>query len=157
MQTHSSEYTCKIIGPADVEEYKKVIELRQAFVELGDAPEHLHLDDDKCDIYLLYKGDEPVATARTHYTPSKGYKLQRFAVLASNRSKGYGRTIMDEILRRLLPILKPGEQITLSSRFSRISFYERCGFQICGDFILEFGVPCRPMAYPLNKAPMQKL
>jgi len=132
--------TIKQFTIEDSDTYQQSLEIRdEVFViEQGVSPE-LEIDEYEADAiyYLLFEGDEPVATARYRET-SEGVKLERFAVLQEYRHNGYAGEILNHILADLKEENKP---IYLHAQEQVISFYERFGFKKVGTRFFEAGIP----------------
>ena len=93
--------------------------------------------------FLIFNNNKPIATARYRET-TKGYKLERFAVINSERGKGYGMIILNAILEDLqkekkLKYLHAQEQVT--------EFYEKVGFKKTGNLFEEAGIMHYKMIY----------
>ena len=80
--------------------------------------------------------DNFVATAR-HRKTSKGYKLERFAVIKEKRGKGYGKYILQEILDDLKDY---NGLIYMHAQVQVLPFYEKMGFMKQGDIFEEAGI-----------------
>ena len=84
----------------------------------------------------------PVGTGRWRKT-SKGYKLERFAVLRKFRNKGIGR----DIVKFVLDQIPPEEMIFLHAQESVIKFYKDLGFTIIGSTFIEADIVHAKMIY----------
>src|SRR3990167_3215794 len=123
----------KMVAMDDEKLYQTVQFLRTPFVERGDPIENVVEFDDKCDIYLLYKGDTPVATARMMYVPEHGWKISRISVLKESQKQGYGSKIVRDLISLYSTKLKDQEWIYLSSFLDILSFYDKLGFERSGE------------------------
>ena len=99
--------------------------------------------DNEADHYLLWVRDEPVATARVRLLSGVA-KIERVAVLKSQRGKDIGRKLMEFIISDLkqnpaIQTLKLGAQVQV------IPFYERLGFMAYGDEFMDAGIRHRWM------------
>lgn len=114
--------------------------------EQGAAPQEEFDFFDKAEgssIYaLMYEGDTPVATARLILN-EKGYKIGRIAVLKEYRKKGYGRIIVRLILDKAFEL--GADKVYLDAQNYAVPFYEKFGFTVTGDEIIEIGLPHMPM------------
>ena len=138
MEAAQDVYSLVKVDMADAEAYQRVHDVRRTLIDdLGDNQASLIEDDDKCDIYLLYKGEEPVATARIHKKTETSFKLERIAVLKKNWGKGYGKELMKHILLKTLEIAKPTDLIYLHAQTHAVGFYEKCGFEKIGEMFIE--------------------
>ena len=86
--------------------------------------------------FLVFDDNKAVATAR-HRKTSNGYKLERFAVLESERGKGYGLIV----LKAILDDLKEYKGlIYMHAQTEVIPFYKKMGFKEEGDEFNEAGI-----------------
>lgn len=86
--------------------------------------------------FLVFNENKAVATAR-HRKTSNGYKLERFAVLESERGKGYGLIV----LKAILDDLKEYKGlIYMHAQTEVIPFYKKMGFKEEGDEFNEAGI-----------------
>ena len=86
--------------------------------------------------FLIFSNDKAVATAR-HRKTEKGYKLERFAVLYTERGKGYGHIVLKAILNSLHD---SNEAIYMHAQSEVLPFYEKMGFIKEGDEFEEAGI-----------------
>ena len=86
--------------------------------------------------YLLSKKNIPLATARYRKTEN-GIKMERFAVLKSERGKGYGLKILQQMILDL-SCLK--EIKYLHAQVQVVEFYEKVGFKKIGEKFDEVGI-----------------
>ena len=86
--------------------------------------------------FILFESSIPKATARYRIT-SNGYKLERFAVLKSERGKGFGKEILKFILTDLSEF---NGLIYLHAQVDVIPFYEKIGFIKEGNQFEEAGI-----------------
>ena len=77
-----------------------------------------------------------VATARYRKT-EKGYKLERFAVLASERGKSYGKKVLQAILSDLADF---NGLIYMHAQVQVLPFYEKLGSKKEGEIFEEAGI-----------------
>lgn len=99
--------------------------------------------EDQAVHYLLLIDGKAVSTGRWRITES-GIKLERFATLKRERNKGYGKIILDHILRDVKPL---NLRIYLNAQLTAIKFYETDGFVICGDIFEEAGILHKQMEF----------
>jgi len=86
--------------------------------------------------FLVLNENKAVATAR-HRKTKNGYKLERFAVLNTERRKGYGHII----LRAIINDLKDFEgNIYIHAQSEVLPFYEKIGFIKEGVEFQEAGI-----------------
>jgi len=117
---------------------------RQVFIEGQDVPEDLEVDglDPECTHLLCEVEGRPVGTARLRRVQGGG-KVERVAVLASERGRGLGRQIMlalhAEAARQGLPQLK------LNAQEAVIGFYLDLGYRSVGGRFMEAGISHQAM------------
>lgn len=144
------KYSIKFIRSSD-SEFKAVKNIRSSVFtrEQGaDAVSEFDELDDKADFALIYEADNPVATARLVMT-DKGFKIGRIAVLKEYRGRGLG----DLVVRAVLD--KAFEQgtacVCVDAQNYAVPFYEKIGFKVIGEEILDRGLPHIPMCIEKEK------
>ncbi len=110
----------------------------EVFVNEQHVDSVLELDqfDEVAQHYLLFIDHKAVGTARWRET-EEGIRLERFAVIASERRNYYGQLILDHILADLLPM---GKEIYLHAQIYVVDWYKDNGFETVGEHFLEAGV-----------------
>ena len=109
----------------------------EVFVLGQNCPEELEWEFEEESTHFLLTIDKiPKATARPSKT-EKGYKLERFAVLESERGKGLGRKILKSILNDLSDYKG---LIYMHAQVEVIPFYEKLGFIKEGVQFEEAGI-----------------
>tara|TARA_B100000287_G_scaffold422561_1_gene464677 strand:- start:1595 stop:2020 length:426 start_codon:yes stop_codon:yes gene_type:complete len=93
--------------------------------------------------FLVIINNKAVATAR-HRETKKGFKLERFAVIESQRGKGYGMIVLNAILEDLKEEKKSKY---LHAQYQVTEFYEKVGFIKQGDLFEEAGIMHYKMIY----------
>ena len=93
--------------------------------------------------YLLFKDEQPVATARWRETDN-GIKLERFATLTEYRNRRLGAVILKRVMADVLLLSKP---IYLHSQIKALSFYERFGFVKEGNIFIDADIRHYMMKY----------
>ena len=86
--------------------------------------------------FLLLDDNVPVATSRYRKTQF-GIKMERFAVLASKRKKGYGLKILNFMIKDLS---NNKEVKYLHAQVQVVGFYEKVGFKKIGEQFDEVGI-----------------
>jgi predicted GNAT family N-acyltransferase len=110
---------------------------RKVFVDEQGVDQNLEYDKEgQAQHYLLILAGKPIATARWRET-EKGIKLERFAVLAGFRNRGFGEIILAEVLKDVSTL---GKTIYLHSQVRAVPFYERNGFIKEGEIFVEAGI-----------------
>ena len=130
----------------DSEKYRLARAIRhEVFVDEQNVPEKLEYENDEEAVnYLLYDDGLARGTARWRDTPS-GIKLERFAVFASERGKGYGTLLLEKILE---DVITSGKRIYLHAQISAVSYYLKAGFETVGHSFSEAGIEHYLMVYP---------
>lgn len=126
------------------EDYGLALEIRRAvFIEEQNVPESLEIENEDESFHVLatYK-NIPVGTGRWRKT-SKGYKLERFAVLKTFRGKGIGK----EVVRFVLDQIPLNNMIYLHAQESVVKFYKDLGFTIIGSTFIEADIVHTKMVY----------
>tara|TARA_B110000444_G_C18636599_1_gene499408 strand:- start:335 stop:763 length:429 start_codon:yes stop_codon:yes gene_type:complete len=127
---------------------KQAHEIRHEVFVIGqNCPEEIEWEFEEESIhFLVFKKNKAVATAR-HRKTEKGYKLERFAVLDSERGKGYGQ----QVLKAILKDLKEFNGMTyMHAQTDVIPFYEKMGFVKTGNEFEEAGIMHYKMALQSN-------
>ena len=107
------------------------------FVIGQNCPEELEWEyEEESTHFLVLDNGKSVATAR-HRKTDKGYKLERFAVLESERGKGYGRHVLKAILVDLSDFKG---LIYMHAQKQVLPFYEKLGFKKEGEEFEEAGI-----------------
>ena len=107
------------------------------FVIGQNCPEELEWEyEEESTHFLVLDNGESVATAR-HRKTDKGYKLERFAVLESEREKGYGKIVLKAILDDLSDFKG---LIYMHAQKQVLPFYEKLGFKKGGEEFKEAGI-----------------
>lgn len=115
----------------------------EVFVIGQNCPEDIEWEfEEESTHFLVFDNKEAVATAR-HRETENGYKLERFAVLKSKRSNGYGHIVLKEILEDLSNF---NRNIYLHAQFDVIPFYEKMGFEKEGNSFVEANITHYKMA-----------
>jgi predicted GNAT family N-acyltransferase len=87
--------------------------------------------------FLLRVGGQGVATGRFRST-DKGWKVERMAVLAEARGKGYG----EQVLRGMLALIpQDGRPIYLHAQEHALAFYRKNDFLPQGERFWEANIP----------------
>ena len=117
---------------------KKAHEIRHEVFVIGqNCPEDMEWEfEEESTHFLIFYNEKAVATAR-HRKTEKGFKLERFAVLNSERGKGFGNIVLKAILNDLSDY--KGE-IYMHAQTDVIPFYEKMGFKKSGAEFEEAGI-----------------
>ena len=119
----------------------------EVFVIGQNCPENIEWEfEEESTHFLVFKENKAVATAR-HRKTEKGYKLERFAVLNSERGKGYGHKVLKAILEDLNEC---NLLIYMHAQTDVIPFYEMMGFVKTGKEFEEAGIMHYKMTLQTN-------
>ncbi|MEO0093428.1 MAG: GNAT family N-acetyltransferase [candidate division WOR-3 bacterium] len=94
--------------------------------------------------FVLYQDKVPIGTARVFEKDGIWY-VGRMAIRKEYRGKGYGKFLMDNIMRYLKS--KKPTKIVINAQTSVLSFYRKFGFMEIGDEFLEAGIKHKEMVY----------
>ena len=109
----------------------------KVFVIGQNCPQELEYENEEiCTHFLLQNNKRAIATARYRYT-DKGCKLERFAVLAEERGKGYGHIILNAMLEELKNYKGI---IYMHAQVDVLPFYEKLGFKKEGEMFEEANI-----------------
>jgi len=117
---------------------------RAVFVVEQGVPPELEQDglDSSAEHFLARLGPLAVATARARRT-ARGWKLERVAVLASQRRLVVGLALV----RRILELAPPGLMPYVHAQESALGFWQRAGFVAEGPSFDEAGIRHRWMRW----------
>ena len=109
---------------------------REVFIEGQNISVEDEVDgrDSESDHYLLLLEGKPIATTRVRYIENKA-KIERVAVLQEFQGQGYGKKLMQHILKDIKQSSKT--EITL-------------GFSVCSDEYMDAGIPHKDMHLKLR-------
>ena len=128
----------KKFSSKDKKNMKIAHEIRHEVFVIGqNCPAELEWEfEEESTHFLVFNEDQAIATAR-HRKTSKGYKLERFAVLNKDRDKGYGHIVLKTVLDDLS---KTKKVVYLHAQSQVIPFYEKMGFEMEGNEFEEAGI-----------------
>lgn len=98
--------------------------------------------DKTADFALLYEDEKAVATARVARL-KKGFKIGRIAVIKECRGKGFGAEIVNAVSKKAFE--NGAEKVFVDAQNYAVPFYEKLGFKVIGDEIIDRGLPHIPM------------
>jgi predicted GNAT family N-acyltransferase len=119
---------------------------RSVFVEEQGVPEHRELDgrDDTATHFLAVDDDDrAVGAARLREYDSARAKVERVAVLTSERGGGLGRDLMDAVEAHAAE--EGYEEVLLHAQLPVVDFYERLGYEVTSEEFEDAGIPHREM------------
>lgn len=108
----------------------------------ANAHEEFDCYDKSSTFALLYEGENAVGTARIAKT-DKGYKIGRIAIMKSCRGKGYGALIVNAVTDKAVQM--DADKVYVDAQNYAVPFYEKLGFKIIGDEIIDRGLKHIPM------------
>ena len=109
----------------------------EVFVIEQSCPQELEWEfEEESTHFLVFDKEKAVATARYRRT-HKGMKLERFAVLSSNRGKGYGKQVLEAIINDLNNFKG---LVYMHAQVQVLPFYEKLGFEKNGSIFEEAGI-----------------
>jgi len=129
-----------------VDELDTCLAIREAvFIQEQRVTPELERDglDGACRHYLAKRAGTPVGTARVRRI-GRAAKIQRVAVLATERGRGIGFALMQAILSDLETDRETDEAV-LDSQLSAIGFYVALGFMAEGPEFMDAGIAHRHM------------
>jgi ribosomal protein S18 acetylase RimI-like enzyme len=92
--------------------------------------------------FIAYLDGKPVGFAAWSYTPEPGvFKLQKLYVDTQIHGRGLGKALLERVIRNL-PAADSDERtliLNVNKLNPALSFYERMGFQIMREVVLEIG------------------
>lgn len=98
---------------------------------------------DKTVYLLIFYNNEPCATGRIAFTDN-GVKIGRIAVLKSQRGKGTGKYLVEQLCDKAVEL--GAKEIFVDSQLHAVGFYERLGFEKTGESeIMDRGIRHLPM------------
>lgn len=108
----------------------------------ANANEEFDSYDHIADFALLFDNDKAVATARAVKTED-GFKIGRIAVLKDYRGKGYGDLIVRAVIEKAFSY--GADYVLVDSQNHAVPFYEKIGFSVIGEQIIDRGIAHIPM------------
>lgn len=122
---------------------------REVFIEEQGVPENLEIDgkDEESVHFVAYDSDDPIGAARFREYDDSTVKVERVAVVESERKGGLGREIMAVVEDTARA--EGYESVLLHAQAPVIDFYERLGYEITSEEFEEADIPHREMRKPL--------
>ena len=102
--------------------------------------------DHLCTHFVVYKKNHPIGTARLREKRKGIFKIERVAVLKSERLRGIGKFLMLSVIENV----KENENLVkliLHSQTQVTNFYEMLGFERTGKEFFEDNIPHMKMIY----------
>jgi predicted GNAT family N-acyltransferase len=118
---------------------------REVFIEEQGVPADLEIDgkDEEAIHFVAYDAGDAVGAARIRAYDDETAKVERVAVVESERETGLGRAIMDVVEDTARA--EGYEEVLLHAQAPVIGFYERLGYEITSEEFEEAGIPHREM------------
>jgi predicted GNAT family N-acyltransferase len=138
----------KIIDETDLEVCLKIrhdVFIKEQFVS---EAEEIDGEDPTVEHFLLYFNRQAIGTARVRYINTRA-KIERVAILNTFRGRGFGKVLMDAILKDLRASKKTA-WATLGAQTYAIAFYEKLGFTVYSDEYMDAGIPHKDMKLHLE-------
>ncbi len=107
-----------------------------------DEKEEFDALDEKSTFALLFDDGKAVATSRVCKANGK-VKIGRIAVLKECRGKHFGDKIVTAILKKAFEY--DTSKVYVDAQNHAVPFYQKLGFAVCGDEILDRGIVHTPM------------
>ena len=117
--------------------------------ELGISDEEIFDNKDKIlEQFLVIKDGKPIGSFRLK-DENNHYKLERIGILSEYRSRGFGKTTLEEIKK--YSNKKNKSKLILDSMYDIRGFYKKSGFVEVGNVFFKAGLPHIKMEMSLNK------
>ena len=121
-------------------ELNQVLKIREiVFIKGQKVPvdrERDGLDNISHHFIVLFE-DKPIGCARIRFIKGNA-KLERIALLKKYRGKGFGKTIVDYLVKYC--IRKNAKEIVMGAQHYLKNFYMRCGFKPRGRIFMDAGI-----------------
>ncbi len=101
--------------------------------------EEIEADEQTYQAFVLYHNHIPIGTVRYKHLDKHTVKIGRFAIIKSERGKGYGRRLMHFIEQLIYVKIRPLTLI-LGAQIQASPFYESLGYRPVGDHYLEANI-----------------
>jgi predicted GNAT family N-acyltransferase len=88
---------------------------------------------------VAYDNTEPVGTARIRQLDDRVAKLERVAVVSNYRGQGIGKALIQAAIEWLKQ--QNAAEIKLNAQLPSKHFYQKLGFEQCGEEFEEAGIP----------------
>lgn len=123
--------------------YKDSLTIRKiVFIKEQHVDEALEIDElENQTLHVVgYEGEQACCTARLYEKETGIIKVQRVAVLSSQRGKGYGRELMNAI-EDIAKSEFHAHTLILDAQDHAIPFYEKSHFTVFGGPFLDANIP----------------
>lgn len=142
--TLMTEWTIRIADWLDEADQTAIRSIReQVFILEQDVPEELEWDglDEEC-LHLLATHPQhgALATARLCYdSHTEHAHIGRMSVLQDWRQQGIGKAMLDSLIEHA--DMQQLGCLELNAQTHATDFYQKSGFEICGDEFLDANIP----------------
>ncbi|MFH0874869.1 MAG: GNAT family N-acetyltransferase [archaeon] len=133
------------------DEYKKTLEIRNSvFVKEQSIPKELEFDEHEEESmhFIAFEGETVVGCARLRQIDDN-IKLERISVLNEFRGKGYGKEIVNFLVKYALK--NNPKKIYVNAQHFLFNFYKELGFVPYGTTFFEAGIKHVKMEYKGKK------
>jgi predicted GNAT family N-acyltransferase len=89
--------------------------------------------------FIMFDGTNPIGTIRYYKDEQGFYHIGRVAILASYRSKGYGKAMM-VWMHQYLKLLFQNVHIVIHAQAYLVDWYAKLGYQAEGPLFTEAGI-----------------
>lgn len=114
---------------------------RNVFINEQNVAPSIEIDEKEKLCFHIVAYDEnghPIATARLYPIDQENIKIQRVAVLKSERGKNIGKLLMEEVERNARHI--GAKRVFLGAQYHALPFYQKLGYTIFGTEYEEAGI-----------------
>ena len=121
-------------------ELEQVLRIREiVFIKdqrVAKSRERDSFDDDAKHVIVTYNA-KPIGCARMRFVHNKA-KLERIALLKEYRGKGFGKQIMEYLIKYCKR--KNPQEIVMYAQYYLKNFYNKCGFKERGRIFMDVGI-----------------
>lgn len=132
-------------------ELDQVMSIRyEVFVKEQNVPPSLEIDEweETATHFLALASGLPAGCARLRWLPEGVGKVERVAVLSSQRGSGTGRTLMEATESHALD--HGATVIQLHAQIQAVPFYQKLGYQTTGEPFMDAGIEHMAMKKPIR-------
>ena len=120
-----------------------VLRIREiVFVQEQNCPYDIEVvpeEEKEAKHFLIYFKEKPVGTIRYRQTGDRTFKLERFAILKEERSKGYGKQAFTYLVNKLEEDYNPCT-IYFNAQYHLLDYYRSLGFKEKGETFYEANI-----------------
>ena len=129
-----------VTTPMDMMNVLRIREI--VFVQEQNCPYDIEVvpeEEKEAKHFLIYFKDKPVGTIRYRQTGDRAFKLERFAILKEERSKGYGKQAFTFLVNKLEEDYNPCT-IYFNAQYHLLDYYRSLGFKEEGETFYEANI-----------------